>query len=47
MIKWFKLCRFLRKMRLKHNRPDFKVITSNSEIIIYVDKSEDQIRLNW
>ena len=47
MIKWFKICRFLRKMRAKHNRPDFRIITTSSQIIIYVDESEDALRLDW
>ena len=47
MIKWFYLIRFLRKMRTKYERYDFRIVTSNKEIVIYIDGEDDELRLNW
>lgn len=47
MFKWLKIARFLRQMRKKHNRYDFKIVTSDSVVVIYVEGTDDQLRLNW
>jgi len=47
MFKWFKISRFLRKMRKKHQRYDFKIVTSDREVIIFVDGENDEIRIRW
>jgi len=47
MFKWIKICRFLRAMRKKHNRYDFKIVTSSEVVVIYVEDTDDELRLNW
>ena len=47
MFKWFKIARFLRAMRKKHNRYDFKIVTSNSVVVIYMEGTDDELRLSW
>ncbi|MBK8807781.1 MAG: hypothetical protein IPO21_14500 [Bacteroidales bacterium] len=47
MLKWIKIKIFIKKMRVKHNRYDFKIVTTNKEIIIYVDGTDEQLRLHY
>jgi hypothetical protein len=47
MLKWFKIARFLRATRKKHNRYDFKIVTSNSVVVIYMEGTDDELRLSW
>jgi len=47
MFKWFKIAKFLRQMRKKYNRYDFKIVTSDREVIIYIPGEEDELRLRW
>jgi hypothetical protein len=47
MLKWFKIARFLRKMRKKYNRYDFRIVTSEREVVIYIAGEEDELRLRW
>jgi len=47
MLKWLKIKIFLKKMRIKHNRYDFKIVTTDNLIVIYVDGTEDQLRLSY
>ena len=47
MFKWFKIAKFLRQMRKKYNRYDFKIVTSDREVIIYMAGEEDELRLRW
>jgi DUF4097 and DUF4098 domain-containing protein YvlB len=47
MFKWFKIARFLRQMRKKHKRYDFKIVTSDKVVVIYVEGTDDQLRLSW
>lgn len=34
-------------MREKHNRYDFKIVTSDREVIIYMPGEEGELRLRW
>jgi hypothetical protein len=34
-------------MRKKYNRYDFKIVTSDREVIIYMVGEEDELRLRW
>ena len=47
MIKWFRIVRWIRAMRKKYGRYDFKVVTSDTEIVFYIDKEEDELRLRY
>jgi hypothetical protein len=47
MLKWFKIASFLRATRKKHNRYDFKIVTSNSVVVIYMEGTDDELRLSW
>ena len=47
MLKWLKIKMFLNKMRAKHKRYDFKIVTTDKLIVIYVDGTDDQLRLSY
>lgn len=47
MLKWLKIKKFLRKMRAKHKRYDFKIVTTDNIIVIYVEGTDDQLRLSY
>lgn len=47
MFKWFKIVKFIKIMRKKHNRYDFRLITTNNKIIIYMTGEDDELRLNY
>jgi hypothetical protein len=47
MFKWIRIKMFLKKMRKKHNRIDFEIVTSEKEMIIYITGEEDELRLRW
>ncbi len=47
MFKWFRIVRWIREMRKKYGRYDFRVVTSDTEIIFYIDKEEDELRVRY
>ncbi len=47
MFKFFKIAKWIRLMRKKYNRYDFKVVTNQDEIIFYVEGQDDQLRVRY
>jgi hypothetical protein len=47
MFNWFKIARWLRAMRKKHNTYAFNVVTSEYVVVFYVEGADDRLRIEW
>jgi len=47
MFKFWKIARWVRAMRKKHNRYDFRLVTNAEEIVFYIEGENEQLRVRY
>ena len=47
MFKWIKIIRWIKKMRKKHGKYAFKVVTNDNTMVFYVEGTDDKLRVSY